>query len=96
MQTEEDDDMEIQAGDEQLPALRQGQTVILSEMIAQTAYTRYPARYTEASLVKKLESEGIGRPSTYAPTIATILKRGYVALESRDGELKDFDILTLS
>lgn len=96
LQTEEDDDMEIQAGDEQLPALRQGQTVILSEMIAQTAYTRYPARYTEASLVKKLESEGIGRPSTYAPTIATILKRGYVALESRDGELKDFDILTLS
>ncbi len=54
------------------------------KMTALTSYDRYPPRYTEASLVKKLEAEGIGRPSTYAPTISTITKRQYVMLEDRE------------
>lgn len=52
-----------------------GQVLELQKMTVLTSYDRYPPRYTEASLVKKLEAEGIGRPSTYAPTISTILKR---------------------
>lgn len=78
-----------------LPILSEGQQLDLLKMISQTSYDRYPARYTEASLVKKLESEGIWRPSTYAPTISTILKREYVVLEDREGVMKNFDKLQL-
>ena len=69
-----------------LPKLFEGEKLILSEGIASEQFSRYPARYTEASLVKKMEELGIGRPSTYAATITTVQKRGYVEKESRDGE----------
>src|SRR5690606_2234133 len=65
-----------------LPPLKVGQTVNLREMVATERYSRPPSRYTEASLVKKLEALGIGRPSTYAPTISTIQNRGYVDRKS--------------
>ncbi|WP_163379774.1 type I DNA topoisomerase [Cyclobacterium sp. SYSU L10401] len=68
-----------------LPPLKEGQVLDLIEMKGRQSFTRPAARYTEASLVKKLEEMGIGRPSTYAPTISTIQKRNYVLKESREG-----------
>ena len=68
-----------------LPPLSIGQQLELRSMLAKEGFTRHPARYTEASLVKKLEEMGIGRPSTYAPTISTIQKRQYVEKEEREG-----------
>lgn len=80
-----------------LPPLKIGQVVDLDDMTATERFTRPPARYTEAGLVKKLEELGIGRPSTYAPTISKIMEanRGYVVKESREGEERRFQILTL-
>jgi len=91
----EDDDDEENISNQWLPPLVVGQVLELQKMTVLTSYDRYPPRYTEASLVKKLEAEGIGRPSTYAPTISTILKRWYVILEDREWELKDFHKLEL-
>jgi DNA topoisomerase-1 len=68
-----------------LPPLTIGQLLDLDNILAKEGFTRPSARYTEASLVKKLEEMGIGRPSTYAPTITTIQKREYILKESRDG-----------
>ncbi|MFY0653830.1 MAG: type I DNA topoisomerase [Cyclobacteriaceae bacterium] len=68
-----------------LPPLNIGQELSLKEMKAKEGFSRHAARYTEASLVKKLEELGIGRPSTYAPTISTIQKRDYVVKEAREG-----------
>ena len=68
-----------------LPPLLVGQALDLNELTATETFSRHPARYAEASLVKKLEELGIGRPSTYAPTISTVQKRGYVVKESREG-----------
>ncbi len=90
------EDEDAESGNQGLPPLQKWQSLDLDQMQVMTAYDRYPARYTEASLVKKLESEGIGRPSTYAPTIATIMKRGYVILEDRAGVAKEHDVLTLT
>ncbi len=73
-----------------LPPLTNGQELTLKEMNATERFSRPPARYTEASLVKKLEELGIGRPSTYAPTISTIQNRGYVVKEDRDGQQRNF------
>ncbi|MDH5826144.1 type I DNA topoisomerase [Sphingobacterium faecium] len=78
-----------------LPPLTTGQAVVLKSMNATERFTRPPARYTEAALVKKLEELGIGRPSTYAPTISTIQNRGYVVKEERDGRSRDYRVLTL-
>ncbi|MEY3366970.1 MAG: hypothetical protein RI973_125 [Bacteroidota bacterium] len=80
-----------------LPPLKVGQTLDLSELTATERFTRPPARYTEASLVSKLEELGIGRPSTYAPTISKIMEenRGYVVKESREGEERSFSVLSL-
>lgn len=66
-----------------LPTLREGEQLILEKLTSSQHFTQPPARYSEASLVKKLEAEGVGRPSTYAPTIATILSRGYVTAEEK-------------
>jgi len=68
-----------------LPAMAVGDNLDLNEMFAVQKFSRSAPRYTEASLVKKLEELGIGRPSTYAPTISTIQKRGYAVKEARDG-----------
>ncbi len=73
-----------------LPALNAGQRLGLAEMNATQRHTMPPARYTEASLVKKLEELGIGRPSTYAPTISTIQKREYVVKENREGGKREY------
>ncbi len=78
-----------------LPPLAPGQQLFPEEIAARQIFSRYPPRYTEASLVKKLEELGIGRPSTYAPTISTIQKRGYVVKESREGTLRQYRLLKL-
>ena len=78
-----------------LPPLKVDQELNCNKVSARSVYDKPPARYTEASLVKKLESEGIGRPSTYAPTISTIQYREYVEKTSREGEQRDVDVLNL-
>src|SRR5690554_5736815 len=88
--TDEDEDEEDTANKGLLPPLTIGQELDLLEMKARQSFTRPPARYTEVSLVKKLEEMGIGRPSTYAPTISTIQKRDYVNKESRDGQPRKY------
>jgi DNA topoisomerase-1 len=79
-----------------LPPLKEGQQLTLDYMKAKEGFTRNPPRYTEASLVKKLEEMGIGRPSTYAPTISTIQKRGYILKEDRMGTERKYRELTLT
>jgi DNA topoisomerase-1 len=78
-----------------LPPLTIGQSLNLSQMVASERFTRAAPRYTEASLVKKLEELGIGRPSTFAPTISTIVKRDYVVKEDREGKQRNFRELVL-
>ena len=79
-----------------LPELNERQKLIYVTITATQRFTRPPARYTEAALVKKLEELGIGRPSTYAPTISTIQKRGYVHKEERMGKEREYNILSLT
>ncbi|WP_258105809.1 type I DNA topoisomerase [Marinoscillum sp. MHG1-6] len=90
--TDDEDDEEQKS---MLPPLTIGQKLELAKMIGKEGFSRPPARYTEASLVKQLEEMGIGRPSTYAPTISTIQKREYVIKESRDGRERNYTELTL-
>lgn len=78
-----------------LPPLKKGETVINKEIHATQRFSQPPARYTEASLVKKLEDLGIGRPSTYAPTITTIQKREYVVKSNRPGQDREYLQLVL-
>ena len=78
-----------------MPAISKGQKMDQKEIDAVERFTLRPARYTEASLVKKLEELGIGRPSTYAPTISTIMKRGYVTKGDSKGESRKYNIYTL-
>ncbi|TCJ19188.1 type I DNA topoisomerase [Flaviaesturariibacter flavus] len=94
---ESSDDEEEGEGTQEgmLPPLTVGQQLPLKEMSAIERFTRPQPRYTEASLVKKLEELGIGRPSTYAPTISTILKRGYVEKRDKEGIRREFRVLTL-
>ncbi len=78
-----------------LPRLEQGQAMAYSEIDAIERFTQQPARYTEASLVKKMEELGIGRPSTYAPTISTIQHREYVVRGEKEGTPREYATLTL-
>lgn len=89
-----DDDQEEDTG-KMLPPLKVGDILTFEKMDAIERFSKPSARYTEASLVKKLEELGIGRPSTYAPTISTIQKRGYVIKEDREGKERNFTVLTL-
>lgn len=89
----DDEDEENQSG--MLPPMKVGENLKVNEIIAMERYTHHPARYTEASLVKKLEELGIGRPSTYAPTISTVQKREYVVKEDREGVQRDYNVLLL-
>jgi DNA topoisomerase-1 len=94
---EDTDDENVESNDEAiLPPLKVGQKLEMKDVVATERYTRASARYTEASLVKKLEELGIGRPSTYAPTISTVQKRGYVHKEERMGTERAYKILTLN
>ncbi len=79
-----------------LPPMKEKDPMQLLQMEASERFTQSPARFTEASLVKKLEELGIGRPSTYAPTISTILNRGYVEKGDRPGIERNFMVLTLA
>ena len=78
-----------------IPPVTKGMPLSYDNITATQKYTSPPPRYTEASLVKKLEELGIGRPSTYAPTISTIQNRGYVSREDRPGEKRELKIITL-
>ena len=78
-----------------IPPVTKGMPLMYDNITATQKYTLPPPRYTEASLVKKLEELGIGRPSTYAPTISTIQNRGYVSREDRPGEKRQIKIITL-
>ncbi|SHG58318.1 DNA topoisomerase I [Chryseolinea serpens] len=93
MESGDDDDEEENS--KVLPPLTIGQQLTLDELVAKQVFTRHPPRYTEASLVKKLEELGIGRPSTYAPTITTVQKRGYVVKEAREGVERKYTVLSL-
>lgn len=92
---DEEDLTEEEKQEGMLPPLKVGQKLPLKQMMATERFSRPLPRYTEASLVKKLEELGIGRPSTYAPTISTILKRGYVEKRDKDGVRRDFRVLKL-
>ncbi|PST82947.1 type I DNA topoisomerase [Pedobacter yulinensis] len=96
LESTDDDESEDRENSNTLPPLSKGQSLQLREMNATERFTRPPARYTEASLVKKLEELGIGRPSTYAPTISTIQNRGYVVKEDREGKERKFQTMQLS
>ena len=74
-----------------LPPLRIGEKLTNREIITTERFTHHPPRYTEATLVRKMEELGIGRPSTYAPTISTIQKRNYVVKEDREGVKRNFN-----
>ena len=96
---EDRDDEDItddEQGEGMLPPLSVQQQLPLKEMKAIERFTRPLPRYTEASLVKKLEELGIGRPSTYAPTISTIQKRGYVEKRDKEGVRRDFRVFRLA
>jgi DNA topoisomerase-1 len=94
---DEDEDATAAEGEESLlPPLAVGQVLDFIEMTGLERFSRPSARYTEASLVKKLEELGIGRPSTYAPTISTIMKRNYVEKREKEGIKRNFQILSLN
>jgi DNA topoisomerase-1 len=91
----DDDDLTEEEQEGMLPPLVVGQKLPLNEMNAVERFSRPAPRFTEASLVKKLEELGIGRPSTYAPTISTIQKRGYVEKRDKDGVKREFRVFKL-
>ncbi|MDE6216425.1 type I DNA topoisomerase [Bacteroides sp.] len=91
-----DEDAEMQEDETHLlPPLKEGQALQYKDITATERFTQHPARYTEASLVRKLEELGIGRPSTYAPTISTIQQREYVVKGEKEGEERPYNVLSL-
>ncbi|MDP2386730.1 MAG: type I DNA topoisomerase [Bacteroidota bacterium] len=90
------DDEENEENSSILPPMNVGDKLNYSDVSAVQRFTHHPARYTEASLVKKLEELGIGRPSTYAPTISTVQKRGYVEKTDREGNPRNYTVLSLA
>jgi DNA topoisomerase-1 len=99
LEGKDDDDIEEDAeetdGEALLPPLAKGQVLDFISMTGLERFSRPPSRFTEASLVKKLEELGIGRPSTYAPTISTIVKRNYVEKREKEGVKRVYQILSL-
>jgi DNA topoisomerase-1 len=93
---ESSDDESEEKNEVRLPPIDAGMILPYITVNATERFTHYPPRYTEASLVKKLEELGIGRPSTYAPTISTIQQRGYVIKEDRAGKERKFSVITLN
>jgi DNA topoisomerase-1 len=93
--SDDDEDGDESEGESRLPNLTAGQVLAFNQMTATEKFTKHSARYTEASLVKKMEELGIGRPSTYAPTISTIIKRTYVEKKDKEGVKRNFRILKL-
>ena len=91
-----DDDAQTDDAEGLLPVVKKGEKLQMNEMVATQRFTQHPLRYTEASLVKKLEELGIGRPSTYAPTISTIQQREYVEKGDKKGEERSYEVLRLS
>lgn len=91
-----DDDQEKEQGNTLLPVVHLQDTLQLKEATATERFTQRPARYTEATLVRRLEELGIGRPSTYAPTIQTIQNREYVIKGDKEGTERAYSILTLN
>jgi DNA topoisomerase-1 len=100
LEGKDDDDIEEDAdesdGEALLPPLAKGQVLDFVDMTGLERFSRPASRYTEASLVKKLEELGIGRPSTYAPTITTIMKRNYVEKREKEGIKRNYQILKLN
>ena len=91
-----DDDQQTENSEAILPKMAVGEKVISQQIMATERFTVAPARYNEASLVKRLEELGIGRPSTYAPTITTIINRGYVVKQNKEAQKRNYTALTLS
>ena len=93
---ESSDESQDIEGTSLLPAMKPGEALTVRDITAQERSTQHPPRYTEASLVKKMEDLGIGRPSTYAPTISTIQQRGYIEKGDRPGSKRKFVSMTLA
>lgn len=91
-----DDEGDNEEENQLLPVLNENEVMNAQEIVAAERFTQKPARYSEASLVKKLEELGIGRPSTYAPTITTITQRGYIVKEEREGVERGYKVITLA
>ncbi|MBR4995153.1 MAG: type I DNA topoisomerase [Alistipes sp.] len=91
-----DEDAATESSEAILPKMSVGTQVQASQIVATERFSMAPARYNEASLVKRMEELGIGRPSTYAPTITTIINRGYVVKQNREAQKRQYTALTLS
>ncbi len=94
-ESSDDDDNNAELSSNQLPSMAEGDKLQRAEIVATERFSQGPLRYTEASLVHKMEELGIGRPSTYAPTISTIQQRGYVQKGDKKGDDREYTVDTL-